>query len=137
MCVRGPNGFLRHFTGDTRHDEPEVEVTAAHKAQGAGHLLLQMTNPGHSPVRVSSTDAYQEDTIRMVLPGGQRSTFRLPCGQNHHWYDVTITSDLHPAYRQRLCGHIETGHHSTSDPAFGHVPLQAAEVPRPPARTGG
>ncbi|MNT89054.1 Non-hemolytic phospholipase C precursor [compost metagenome] len=35
------------------------------------------------------------------------------------WYDISVHDQDDPAFLRRLAGRIETGAHSTSDPAMG------------------
>jgi phospholipase C len=64
---------------------------------------------------------------RAALRQGGHSTFRLrPGGTFEHtvqtnrangWYDVSVTIGSDAGYLRRFAGHVETGRHSTSDPA--------------------
>ncbi|MFJ8086222.1 phospholipase domain-containing protein [Streptomyces sp. NPDC096205] len=102
--------------------------------------MLEFFNHGNDTVHVAVTDAYQDRTIHRRVPAGRSLTLPAPCADQHHWYDLTLTSQDMPGFRHRLCGHVETGRHSTSDPAFGsaaapgHADMATPHVPGP-ART--
>jgi phospholipase C len=116
LTVHGPNGFLRAFDGQRRL--AGVEVTARHDC-GGGALDLELVNHGARPVRLTVTGAYPGDRSATVrLRPGARAIRTVQTRHANGWYDVSIVSDLDPAFRRRLAGHVETGRPSTSDPAI-------------------
>jgi phospholipase C len=48
-----------------------------------------------------------------------------PTAASHGWYDLEITVDRDAAFSKRLCGHLEDGLPSRSDPSFGSAREQA------------
>ncbi|MEU1078024.1 MULTISPECIES: phosphocholine-specific phospholipase C [unclassified Streptomyces] len=120
MTVHGPNGFFRQFT------QPAHQYTLHVTARSGEHgLVLEFVNHGSDTVRIAVTDAYQDRTVHRRVPAGRPVTLAAPLADQHHWYDLTVTSEDLPGFRHRLCGHVETGQHSTSDPAFGHIDSRA------------
>jgi phospholipase C len=101
VTVHGPNGFLRRFRGNG------VEATVR-------DTRLTLANPSAKATRVILTDAYGGEHTVIRLNPGQSQVRHLPA--HHHWYDVTVTSDVDPAYVRRLVGHIETGEPGVSQP---------------------
>ncbi|MFJ3987794.1 phosphocholine-specific phospholipase C [Streptomyces sp. NPDC090032] len=115
LSVYGPNGFLRTFRGSVSSGTPEL--TARHDAAHGGSLELTLTNPAHSPITVTVTDAYRDgSTTRLTVPARGRLRHRVPATRGHRWYDLTLHTPGDPHYLRRLAGHIETGEAGTSDP---------------------
>ncbi|MFF8774279.1 phosphocholine-specific phospholipase C [Kitasatospora sp. NPDC015120] len=136
--VHGPAGFLREFAGNPAQGRPEVEVTARHRTdEEDGCLALRLTNRTGAAVRLTLHDAYRDQDDTVELAAGEQILHRLDCRDSHRWYDATITSDLDPAFRRRLAGHVETGRPSTSDPAFGQTLLRAGRTGPTTARPSG
>jgi phospholipase C len=129
ITVHGPNGFFRQFTGLAH--QHVLHVTARN---GEGDLVLEFVNHGNDTVHLAIADAYQDRTIHRPVPAGRSVTCHAPCADQHHWYDLTLSSVDFPGFRHRLRGHIETGQHSTSDPALGHSDSHTSE--RATATTG-
>ncbi|MCY0932471.1 phospholipase C, phosphocholine-specific [Streptomyces sp. H27-H1] len=119
FCVRGPNGFLRRFTGHGTHPAQQVNVRASHSTDDDGQLVIHLTNHGTRPQRIALIDAATQHTTYLSVPAGMETVHRIGCQSTHHWYDVTLTwGDQNHPQTYHLCGHIETGRPSTSDPAF-------------------
>jgi phospholipase C len=115
--VHGANGFLREVKGSA--PVAGLDVTARHLGAGQGEVLLGFVNHAETSVEITLADAYGNQ--------GGHSTFRLrPGGTFEHtvytnrangWYDVSVTIGSDADYLRRFAGHVETGRHSTSDPA--------------------
>jgi phospholipase C len=53
------------------------------------------------------------------LPADRGLELRCPLKSSFGWYDLTITADADPDFLRRFAGHLDNGHGSVSDPAFG------------------
>jgi phospholipase C len=115
LMIYGPNGFLRHFRGQTQPtEEPVLRFEA-----NAGHVLAQGRH------RISHR-AYVPEQAELVLPNTgpvgnlpaiTQETWSL--AGSDHWYDLEITKPDDPTFLRRFAGHIETGAPSLSDPLLG------------------
>ncbi|WP_327068142.1 phosphocholine-specific phospholipase C [Kitasatospora sp. NBC_01302] len=116
FTVHGPNGFQRRLTG--RPGGAAVTVTACQDGD-SGQLVVTLTNDGDSTVRLTVADGYgKEQPAQYRLRAGAHATHRARTGQSSGWYDLAVTADQDAAFLRRLCGHLETGAASTSDPAM-------------------
>jgi phospholipase C len=119
LAVHGPNGFLRVFQGDlalaTSGANPEVGVS-----YDGDQLTLRFTNTGTAPCSLTvRANLYRTDERVVALAAGAEATETWPIAESHHWYDLSVTSDVDAGYLRRIAGHVETGAPSTSDPAIG------------------
>jgi phospholipase C len=122
LRVYGPNGFLRVFRGgaDSRA-EAGVELAPARK-----ELALRLENGFDRACAFRIRDrAYGAGEAAVTLVAGERITLPWPTTASHGWYDLEITVDRDPVFSRRLCGHLEDGLPSRSDPAFGAAREQA------------
>ncbi len=110
--VFGPNGFLRHFTGNaTMHG---ISVQHAPLQQD---VIIQISSQPNAAAVLSIVDnAYGADALTMPLPIGKPLSLVWHAAVSHGWYDITIATGT---AIQRAAGHIETGAASMTDPAFG------------------
>ncbi|NBE52563.1 phosphocholine-specific phospholipase C [Streptomyces boluensis] len=124
LHVHGPNGFLRQFAGPITPQRPEPQVTAQHVSEtpGEGHLSLTISNRHSAAINVTVADKYAHKDEDLTIGAHESVTHRVQCKANAHWYEVVVTSAGHPGFARRLCGHIETGRSSHSDPAFASIP---------------
>jgi phospholipase C len=122
LRVYGPNGFLRVFRGAVGSQaEVAVQDAAARK-----ELALQLVNGAGFACTFRIRDSAYGAGVREVTVGaGERVALPWPVAASHGWYDLTITVDQEAAFFRRLCGHVENGLPSRSDPSFGAAREQA------------
>ena len=125
LWVLGPNGFHRHFTGDTAaiaaDGKPRPEVTAAYDRQ-ARTLVLTLANPGAAPCTfLAKANAYETWSARQVVPAGGTATISRPLKLLSNWYDHSVTVEGDGQFARRFAGRLEDGRHSVSDPAMGQA----------------
>jgi phospholipase C len=120
--VYGPNGFVRVFRG-AAHNRAEVTLQ---DAAARRELALQLINggPGDCTFHIGD-NAYGAAPREVRLAAGERASLAWPVAASHGWYDLGITIDGDAAFLRRLCGHLEDGLPSRSDPAFGAAREQA------------
>lgn len=117
LWVLGPNGFHRHFRGDT-HARAALEVKAAYEVATAS-LLLEVANNGAHPDAISLVaNAYRNEGPRTAeLAPGQRRQWRRPLSAHGGWYDFSVAGA--DGFLRRFAGRLETGIDGISDPAMG------------------
>ncbi|GGX20747.1 phospholipase C, phosphocholine-specific [Pigmentiphaga litoralis] len=123
LWVLGPNGFHRHFKGDTTRlavSKATPEIRVCYDIAN-GHVYAEMMNGGTNPVRFSIVSmAYRKDgPWTATVAGGATSTQNWSLTDSGRWYDFAVTCDTDPAFYRRFAGRVETGEHSVSDPAMG------------------
>jgi phospholipase C len=118
LGVYGPNGFVRTFAGSTHgRDQANLAVRPTfHRELG---ITLDIENRGHSASKVDIYDAYSKRTVTHLLAPGRTFIWHWPLAFTFGWYDLALTVDSDPTFRQQLAGHVETGRDSASDPALG------------------
>lgn len=117
LWVLGPNGFHRHFRGDT-HARAVFEVKAAYEVATAS-LLLEVTNHGghRGPISLVA-NAYRNEGPRTAeLAPGQRRQWRWALSPYGGWYDFSVAGT--DGFLRRFAGRLETGADGISDPAMG------------------
>ena len=123
LWVLGPNGFHRHFKGDTnrigdRHVTPEIRVCYD---IANDEVYVDLMNAGSQACNFTITPmAYRKDGPWLVTvePKGKQSR-NWALQASGCWYDFEVTCDSDPAFYRRFAGRMETGKHSLSDPALG------------------
>jgi len=122
LWVLGPNGFHRHFIGNTRalleHRAVQPEVELGYEG---GDLCVRLNNGGARACRFELTpNAYANDGRRTLVVGPHAELeHRLSLRNSGHWYDFSVEVDHLGGYLRRFAGRVETGRHSISDPALG------------------
>jgi phospholipase C len=82
-------------------------------------VILGIDNHGDAVFKVRVFNSYaNEKTEHILKPNGEVSEF-WSLHNSYGWCDFTITTDSDASFRQRLAGHLETGHASMTDPAIG------------------
>ena len=122
LRVYGPNGFVRVFRGDA---DSRTEVDAHHD-QPRKELALQLENRFERACIFHIRDrAYGAGELGVTVQAGQRTALAWPTAASHGWYDLEISVDQDASFSRRLCGHLEDGLPSRSDPSFGAAREQA------------
>jgi phospholipase C len=118
----GPNGFVRVFRGSAdSHAEVTVEYADARK-----ELALQLTNRFGRACTFQVRDAaYGAGARSLEVKAGQSAALAWSVAASHGWYDIEVSVGEDGAFFRRLCGHLEDGLPSRSDPSFGAASEQA------------
>jgi len=123
LWVLGPNGYHRHFTGDTGRladngAQPEIRVCYD---IGNGNVYAELMNGGDQPCTFTVTPrAYRQDgPWTVTVAGGAQESLHWELADSGRWYDFEVKCDSDTAFVRRFAGRIETGEHSVSDPAMG------------------
>ena len=117
LWVLGPNGFHRHFRGNTSKDSG-IEIRLGYDVAGEA-LFVDVTNHGDRPRTVSAVaNAYRDDgPWTAELAPRQRSQWRWALSGQGRWYDFSVTGA--EGFLRRFAGRLETGADGISDPAMG------------------
>jgi phospholipase C len=110
--IYGPNGFFRHFKGNT--SSPEPEILLSYDTRKGGITVQVVGDPKVGPLQVVSV-VYGSDES-WSIKAGNKKTWSLASSGN--WYDFTATLGGNEKYTRRFAGRVETGKHSVSDPAM-------------------
>jgi phospholipase C len=126
LRVYGPNGFIRVFRGgaDSRAEAGAQGDARAAQAPGELSLLLENRADRARGFRIQDR-AYGARERSVTVAAGQQMTLSWPTAASHGWYDLEITVEQDAVFSRRLCGHLEDGLPSRSDPAFGAAREQA------------
>jgi phospholipase C len=120
--VYGPNGFVRVFRGGAG----SRAEAGADTAQPGKQLALRLENRFDRACTFRIRDrAYGAGELAVTAKAGDSIALPWPAAASHGWYDLEITVDGDAAFSRRLCGHLEDGLPSRSDPAFGSAREQA------------
>ncbi|AQV95121.1 phospholipase C, phosphocholine-specific [Cupriavidus necator] len=128
LWVLGPNGFHRHFRGDTnRIDDTGIapEIRVCYDIAN-GDVYVDLINAGRPACHFNvQALAYRTDGPWQVTVGanGDKSV-HWSLEESGQWYDFAVTCDSDPAFYRRFAGRVETGRHTVSDPAMGLVAAQ-------------
>ncbi len=125
LWVLGPNGYHRHFIGNTNESAPTASALPEIRIQYdpmTTSLALELTNNGNQEChyRIAANAYIDDDRSGLLLAGSALSEqwFMMNSGG---WYDFTVLIDEQPTFRRRFAGRIETGKSSISDPRMGMV----------------
>ena len=126
LNVYGPNGFFREFKGTK--DNPVLEITCdyEHAKMNAkrltGNIVLRVKNNSSTQQHIQITDnAYKTPLQTKTLMPAVATDIMINLDKSRHWYDITIKIKGHDLFEASYAGHVETGEHTTSDPAMGRV----------------
>ncbi|MGO4702291.1 phosphocholine-specific phospholipase C [Dyella sp. 2RAB6] len=113
--VFGPNGFFRAFKGTaTAAGSHDVELQVRYDAVRE-EAVLEVRNVSRERARLSVKSlAYREMSADEELSPGGAGRYAWGLADSGPWYDFLIER---PGISVRMAGRIETGRHSTSDPA--------------------
>jgi len=124
LCIDGPNGFFRHFMGNTKTPQLDVscnyEPSKISRKQLTGNILLTLKNHKAHPVVIVLTDnAYGKRTQHVKIAANNHKTIAIDLSQSNAWYDFSVQIEGSATFLRRYAGHVETGKTSTSDPFMG------------------
>ena len=114
--AHGPNGFVRSWQGSAKSATvmPETQITYN---PSVGTIQLTMSNAGSKSCTMTIQNGYNAKDVRTytVPAGGSvKDTWSLSASSN--WYDLKATVAGLSNWARRLCGHMENGLPSTTEP---------------------
>lgn len=115
LCVYGPNGFFREFSGDAR--DPRLTVSLLSTSQST---MLKFANHDPSQSLTVTVDdlSYGNVAHTVAITAGSSSELALNLGQSFGWYDLRIRIAGSAHFEQRYAGKVETGRESFTDPSM-------------------
>ncbi|MGY8527444.1 phosphocholine-specific phospholipase C [Paracidovorax citrulli] len=123
LWVLGPNGYHRHFRGDTGRlgatlAAPEIRVCYD---IANGDVYAELLNPGAAACRFTIEPvAYRNDGPWQVdVAPNSTVSQHWALRDSGQWYDFAVTCSSDPSFYRRFAGRVETGQHTVSDPAMG------------------
>jgi phospholipase C len=120
--VHGPNGFMRYYQGNGLSASVMPETAITYNAS-AGTVELTMSNAGTSSCTVTVTNGYNASDVRTyTVPAGGKVSDTWNLSSSNNWYDLQATvTGL--SWVRRLCGHMENGSASTTEPPHSQPAL--------------
>ncbi len=118
LSVYAPNGFVRQFKGGTVPGVSANLISVLAYDVGANEVLLTVVNDA-AACTLTVTDMYSGQKVSHALPVSGRFHTPVMVGGSYGWYDLVLTVDTDSGFEQRLCGHLETGAESVTDPMIG------------------
>lgn len=115
LAVYGPNGFYREFkTGSLPTVALGIKANAPEKA------IIKLQSSGNSNKNLKLVDngyGYPEKAIS--ISGTKVHEIVVDLKKSHGWYDFTLSDPSNSNEFVRLCGRLETGKESRTDPLMG------------------
>lgn len=121
LWVIAPNGFHRHFTGNTNATQntanPEIQVCYDIVN---GNVYAKFYNTGTVACTFTvKTNAYGNAPWTAVVAPNSEAEQMWPLCDSGQWYDLSVKVKELPAYSRRFAGRVEINKDSISDPAMG------------------
>jgi phospholipase C len=117
LSVYGPNGFFRAYKGSLANKTNLLSVVAYDVAQYG--ITLQAQNLSAKSCLLQVVNVYDGTRVtRVVAPLHAFAEF-FPLKTFFGWYDLVVTVEADPAFRQQFAGHLENGLASRTDPRSG------------------
>ncbi|GFZ93442.1 phosphocholine-specific phospholipase C [Dyella caseinilytica] len=114
--VHGPNGFMRKWMGSGVSASVMPETAISYNAS-AGTVELTMSNAGTSSCTMTVTNGYNSSDVRTyTVPAGGNVSDTWNLSSSNNWYDLQATVSGLSNWGRRLCGHMENGSPSTTEP---------------------
>jgi phospholipase C len=114
LSVYGPNGFLRAYTGNLANRTQIQSVIVYNITHDS--ITLQSQNLGNQTCQLQVQNLYTAQTVMRVLAPGHVFQQSFALKEAFGWYDLVISVESDPTFRQQLAGHLETGAPSRTDP---------------------
>ncbi len=126
ICIHGPNGFFRHFTGGVNDADLNIICNYEQKSLlnklPTGNLILKIDNKASQSFTLSLTDnAYGMQEQSIVIAANSKKEIIINLQKSNHWYDFSVKVSGGNTFSKRYAGHVETALVSTSDPFMGVV----------------
>ena len=127
LFVLGPNGFHRHFTGDSSAPEPRIGV---YETPSEPEIAFNLTNAmkvagQFTAMHNAYLDGHKNKSWSQKIEGGGHVGVHFGLKETGGWYDISVRCDAAPKWLVRFAGRVETGRPSTSDPAMGGAALMS------------
>jgi phospholipase C len=116
LSVYGPNGFFCAYKG-TSAGPSSVNLQSAIIYNAAQYgITLQARNLGSASCQLQVQNVYDSTIVTDTLLPGQLFQKFWSLDARFGWYDLVISVESDPSFRQQFAGHLETGLPSRTDP---------------------
>jgi phospholipase C len=127
ICVSGPNGFFRKFSGT--ETDPPVKVSCVYELKGlfikkpTGNIEIVVENEGDYSIEIEFADnTYKNiDPISLPVPAGGKVKKTINLKKSSGWYDLGVSIKGNKNYNRQYAGHAENEEDSITDPYMGGV----------------
>ncbi len=116
LQAHGPNGFVRYWQGSAKAATVMPETQIAYDAS-SGSVQLTMSNAGSSACTMTVSNGYNAEDVRIYsVPAGGSVKDSWDLSASSNWYDLKASVAGLSNWARRLCGHLENGLPSTTEP---------------------
>jgi phospholipase C len=124
LCVNGPNGFYREFTGD--QNRPKLAINCTYEKNDGkltGNVLLQINNTDSTTHGVLIKDNGYKTADRFEqIAAGKAIEVILNLTKSYNWYDFSVKLQTKGnVFEERFAGRVENGTIGKTDPVMGRV----------------
>lgn len=125
LCVYGPNGFFREFSGNK--SDPNVDISLKYERNrngGActGNIIVLIDNQSDRDQKIRINDSsYNTGAREILVEKKSKGEMLLDLRNSFNWYDIQVYVAENPVFYQRYAGRVETGAPSKTDPFMGRV----------------
>jgi len=125
LWVLGPNGYHRHFKGDTKvlataRANPEIRV-CYEVTNGDVYIDLMNLGSGSTTFHITPLAYRTDGPWEATVAAGATQTLNWSLKDSGSWYDFAVTSSSDLTFYRRFAGRVETGKDSVTDPAMGQL----------------
>ena len=114
--VHGPNGFMRRWTGSAKVANVMPETQIAYDLSN-GTVTLTMSNAGLRFCTMTVINGYNRSDVRIyTVPAGGQISDTWDLSGSANWYDLSAAVASLDNWSRRLCGHMENGRLSSTEP---------------------
>ncbi|SDV50127.1 phosphocholine-specific phospholipase C [Chitinasiproducens palmae] len=122
LWVLGPNGYHRHFVGDTARladTHVQAEIRVCYDIAN-GNVYADLINSGTAECTFTvAAPVYRDDgPWTVTVPAGGEQSLHWELADSGRWYDFEVKCSHDATFLRRFAGRVETGEHSVSDPAM-------------------
>lgn len=119
LWVLGPNGFLRHFTGEltTASLAPTMRIRQGGRRSQLD-ITLNNTGLANSQITLGSDTYGMVPLQQIAIAAGGMARAKWSTERSQDWYDFTLTAN---GMSVRAAGRIERGLHGISDPLMATI----------------
>jgi phospholipase C len=117
LSVHGPNGFFRAYKGSLANKTHVLGAVTYDVAQYG--ITLQAQNLGAKSCLLQVANVYNGTKVTRAVAPLHVFTEFFPLHTFFGWYDLVVTVEADPEFREQFAGHLENGLASRTDPRSG------------------
>lgn len=116
--ILGPNGYHRHFIGDTQIGEKVTISLEYASTKDTINISMQNETQNDITLTLSQSTYTPHSEQKYVVKANAVTTAAISVKSSFGWYDFMVSSNNKKSFTYRYAGHLENGKPSISDPAF-------------------